>query len=97
MTDQETTTLSGPPATATEQLLAGFWEELLDVQDVGRGDRLVELGGNSLVATMFANRVEEALGYRPSITEIFSHPLGELAAICERGGDGEGADGGGGA
>ena len=83
--EQVARSVADPPATPAERLLAGFWEELLEVQGVGRGDRLVELGGNSLVATMLANRIEEALGYRPSLTEIFARSLGELAAVCERG------------
>ena len=71
------------PQTSTEQLLAGFWEELLHVESVGLDDEFVDLGGNSLIATMLRHRVERALGYRPTITEIFSSTLGELARWCD--------------
>ena len=72
-----------PPQTSTEQLLAGFWEELLDVESVGLDDEFVELDGNSLIATMLRHRVERALSYRPTVTEIFSNTLGELAQRCD--------------
>lgn len=73
-----------PPETPTEQLLAGFWKEILEVDEVGLGDGLVALGGNSLVATMIANRMEEALDYRPTLTELFSCTVGELAQRCDQ-------------
>lgn len=74
-----------PPETSTEQLIAGFWEELLDVEKVGLEDEFVDLGGNSLIATMLRHRVERSLGYRPTITEIFSSSLAELARCCDEG------------
>jgi len=81
----QTTGLADPPATPAERRLAGFWEELLEVENVGRADSFVALGGNSLLASMVANRVEKALGYRPTVAEIFSLPLAELARRCEAG------------
>jgi hypothetical protein len=67
----------------TERVLAEFWAELLDVDSVGADDWLLELGGNSLVATMVANRVELAWGFRPSMEELLGSSLRELAASCE--------------
>ena len=67
----------------TERVLAEFWAEVLDVDSVGPEAYLLELGGNSLVATMVANRVELAWGFRPSMEELLGSSLRELAAACE--------------
>ncbi len=72
-----------PPETATERLIAGFWQELLEIEAVGREQSFAALGGNSLLATMLANRLEAALGYRPTLGEMFSLDLGGLARRCD--------------
>ncbi|HEV2999112.1 MAG TPA: phosphopantetheine-binding protein [Solirubrobacteraceae bacterium] len=70
-------------ATATiEPAIAGFWREVLEVPEVSGSDRLLELGGNSLAATMIANRIELVLGVRPTMTEILTSSLHELAVTC---------------
>lgn len=72
-----------PPSTQMEQRLAGYWGELLGLQEIGRGEHFISLGGNSLLATMLANRIEEDLGIRPSMGELFN-TLGEVATLCEQ-------------
>ena len=67
----------------TQQVLADFWAEVLDVDSVEPDAYLLELGGNSLVATMVANRVELAWGFRPSMEELLASSLRELAAACD--------------
>jgi Phosphopantetheine attachment site len=67
----------------TERVLGEFWAEVLDVDSVEPDAYLLELGGNSLVATMVANRVELAWGFRPSMEELLGSSLRELAASCE--------------
>ena len=67
----------------TQQVLGEFWAEVLDIDSVEPDDHLLELGGNSLVATMVANRVELAWGFRPSMEELLMSSLRELAASCE--------------
>ena len=67
----------------TQQVLADFWAEVLDVDSVEPDAYLLELGGNSLVATMVANRVELAWGFRPSMEELLGSSLRELAAACD--------------
>jgi hypothetical protein len=74
-----------------ERVLGGFWAEVLEVESVAPGDHLLDLGGNSLVATMVANRIELTWGFRPSMEDMLSRSLRELAGIC-----GEGIGGGGG-
>ncbi|QRK05614.1 hypothetical protein JQX13_36495 [Archangium violaceum] len=75
--------VDNPPSTQMEQKLAGYWSELLGLSEIGRGDHFISLGGNSLLATMLANRIEEDLGVRPMMGELFS-TLEEVATICEQ-------------
>ncbi len=72
-----------PPSTQMEQRLAGYWGELLGLQEIGCEDHFISLGGNSLLATMLANRIEEELGIRPTMGELFN-TLGEVATLCEQ-------------
>ena len=53
-----------PPATDTERQLARFFEEALDLDEVGREDDFFGLGGDSLSAATVAIRIEEARGIR---------------------------------
>lgn len=71
-------------AAETERAIAEFFEEVLDVDEVDPGLSLLELGGNSLAATMVANRIELSWGFRPSLEELLTLPLHELAETCER-------------
>jgi hypothetical protein len=68
----------------TSQVLSEFWMELLDLDSVGPDDHLLELGGNSLVATMVANRIELAWGFRPTIAVLMTASLHEIAQLCEQ-------------
>lgn len=74
---------SQPPSTPMEQKLAGYWRALLDVQEIGRGDDFIALGGNSLLATRLANRLEAELGIRLDMGELFN-TLEEVATLCEQ-------------
>ena len=56
--------------------------DLLDVDEVAPEALFLELGGNSLLATMLANRLEEDLGIRPCIDEVLVSTIGELAELC---------------
>lgn len=69
--------------TPMQERIAEHWRELLDVAEVMPGDGFLDLGGNSLLATMLANRLEEELGVRPAMTDVFAWTLQELAAWCE--------------
>jgi phosphopantetheine binding protein len=74
----------GTGGTNTAEMLAQFWQELLDVETVCPDDHLLERGGNSLVATMLANRIEFAWGFRPSMTELMTRSFKELSALCDQ-------------
>lgn len=63
------------------QTLAEFWEELLLTAPAGT-ERFLEAGGNSLLATMLANRIEFTWGIRPSLEELLTFSFGELSDWC---------------
>jgi acyl carrier protein len=68
----------------TLRILREFWTEVLDLDSVRPADRVLDLGGDSLVATMIANRIELTWGFRPSMEEMLSLSLDELSALCVR-------------
>ncbi len=66
---------------ALEHRIAAHWRELLGIELVRPGDHFIELGGNSMLATMLANRLEQELGVRPTVTDLFN-TLHNVAAAC---------------
>jgi acyl carrier protein len=69
--------------TATETILSEFWLELLELDAIAPADQFVDVGGNSLIATMLANRIEERFGVRPTVADILNRSLVELAEWCD--------------
>ncbi len=73
------------PETALEKFLADGWREVLGIAQVGVNDRFFHLGGNSIQAAIFTNRLQEALGEVVHVTAIFRHQtIRELIAFLER-------------
>ncbi|HWS88663.1 MAG TPA: amino acid adenylation domain-containing protein, partial [Pyrinomonadaceae bacterium] len=73
-----------PPRTATEEMLAGIWGELLGVEQVGVTDNFFELGGHSLLATQLMSRVRDAFAAEVALRQLFARPtLGELALAVD--------------
>jgi len=67
---------------SVEDTIAGYWRQLLAIEVVQPTDDFIGLGGDSLRATMLANRIEDELGVRPEIAELFT-TLAEVARHCE--------------
>ncbi len=69
-----------PPRTAVEELLAGFWAEVLGLGDqeggqrVGADDNFFELGGHSLLATQLISRVRGTFQAELPLRALFESP-----------------------
>ncbi|WP_260850329.1 non-ribosomal peptide synthetase [Flavobacterium anhuiense] len=69
------------PRTGTEKELAGIWQTLLGVEQVGVYDDFFELGGHSLLATRLVSMIRKELSIEVSIREVFEYTtIGALAA-----------------
>ncbi|GEN05113.1 Phosphopantetheine attachment site [Myxococcus fulvus] len=68
--------------TPLQDKLAAYWRELLGAEVVRQQDHFLEVGGNSLMATMLANRIEEELGVQLSMVDLFD-TLEHVTAVCE--------------
>ncbi len=72
------------PRTATEELVASIFVELLDIDRAGVDDDFFALGGHSLLATRLVGRLEADTGKTLEMRRIFETPTVEgLAAVLE--------------
>jgi oxalate---CoA ligase len=72
------------PAGLLENRLAALWREVLGRAQVGRHDRFLDLGGDSLLATQLVARVAEAFGLELNLVDFLEAPtLAEQAALLE--------------
>lgn len=62
------------PRSAVEEVTAGIWSEVLDVEQVGVLDNFFELGGHSLKATQVISRLREALQVELPLRSLFQEP-----------------------
>jgi acyl transferase domain-containing protein len=72
--------------TETERIIAGIWQNLLGIEQVGVFDDFFELGGDSLSATQVIARLREALQVEVAVGKMFEDPtVAGLAALVEPG------------
>ena len=70
------------PAEGLETQLALIWQEVLQVERVGRDDNFFELGGHSLLVLQVISRVRQQLQLELSVSSLFS--AANLAEFAER-------------
>ncbi|MFI0982740.1 amino acid adenylation domain-containing protein, partial [Streptomyces sp. NPDC021093] len=76
----------GAPRSAQGVVLCSLFAEVLGVERVGLDDNFFELGGHSLLATRLVGRMQEVLGHRVELREVFAAPTPAALAAREPGG-----------
>ena len=69
--------ISVAPRGTLERRMAALWAELLGHERIGRREDFFALGGHSLAAVRLMARVEQELGARPPLAELFDEPTVE--------------------
>jgi acyl transferase domain-containing protein/acyl carrier protein len=69
-----TNSASGVAPGPVEAQVAAIWSDLLGIPQIGLDDDFFQLGGHSLLATRVLARLEEVLGARLSLRDIFEAP-----------------------
>lgn len=72
------------PAPGLEQLIAGIWQNLLQVHWIGANDNFFELGGHSLLSLRAVMAIEHQTGYRIQPRVLFFQSLRQVAAAVRR-------------
>ena len=70
------------PHSDTEKLIAGFWRELLGLEQVGIDDNFFALGGHSLLAVSLLVRIERQRQVKLPLRTIFEAPT--VRQLAER-------------
>ena len=72
------------PRTPTEEILAGIWTEVLNLDEVGVLDNFFMLGGDSIQATQLISRVRDTFKIELSLHRLFESPtVAEFGAIVD--------------
>ncbi|UUQ64831.1 amino acid adenylation domain-containing protein [Pseudomonas fuscovaginae UPB0736] len=75
------------PEGEIEIALANLWQDLLQLEQVGRHDHFFELGGHSLLAVRLISQIRQQLGVELSLAELFAQPeLADLARVIAQAG-----------
>jgi amino acid adenylation domain-containing protein/FkbH-like protein len=68
--------------TPTEEIIAGIWAEVLNLEQVGAEDDFFELGGHSLLATQAIARIRQAFKLQLPLRSMFESST--VAGLAER-------------
>jgi acyl-CoA synthetase (AMP-forming)/AMP-acid ligase II/NADP-dependent 3-hydroxy acid dehydrogenase YdfG/acyl carrier protein len=73
------------PQSEVERRIASFWLEVLPISQLGIHDNFFDLGGNSLLATQIASRIQDAFQVQLSLrTALQEATVAKLAAVVQR-------------
>ena len=62
------------PGTEAERIIAGIWQEVLEVEKVGINDNFFDLGGHSLLVVQIHRKLEETFKRKLPLFELFKYP-----------------------
>ncbi|MBE8987835.1 non-ribosomal peptide synthetase [Nostoc sp. LEGE 12450] len=72
-------------STPIQEMLAGIWAEVLNLEQVGIHDNFFELGGHSLLATRVISKVRQVFEVELLLRRLFEQPtIAGLATIIEK-------------
>jgi acyl carrier protein len=63
-----------PPQNELEQFIAGLWQEVLAVDEIGRDDNFFDLGGHSLLLMKVNLKLKRRCGKDIPLVEMFKYP-----------------------
>ena len=63
------------PKGEIEEILAGIWESLLKVEQIGRNDHFFEIGGHSVLAVRLLFDIKERIGVTVGVADIYRNPV----------------------
>jgi len=73
------------PRTPTEEIVAGVWSQVLEIEEVGIHDNFFDLGGHSLLATQVISRLLKVIDVKVPVQTLFAGPtVAELAAYINQ-------------
>jgi phthiocerol/phenolphthiocerol synthesis type-I polyketide synthase E len=70
------------PSTELEATIAGIWQELFGLEQVGVEDDFLELGGHSLLAIQMATQIRNATGIDLQVSTLFEAPTVARLAVA---------------
>jgi len=74
-----------PPQSKLEKFLYEMWKEILGIERIGIHDNFFQLGGSSIQAATFVNRLQDALGEYVYIVAIYDAPtIADLVQLLKR-------------
>ncbi|MCP4403637.1 MAG: amino acid adenylation domain-containing protein, partial [bacterium] len=68
------------PQDEVERALAGIWQDVLGIENIGIQNNFFDLGGHSLKATVLMSRIHKELQVKTTLQDIFKLPTIELLA-----------------